>query len=66
MRTRFLNIVRDADLSSPLEKNILQKAKDALLSTDDSRLKRLVASAINPLDQKRVMETKQEDVGKFG
>jgi hypothetical protein len=66
MRNRFRDIVRDADLSSPLEKNILQKAKDALLSTDDSRLKRLVASAINPLDQKRVMETKQEDVGKFG
>ena len=66
MRRRFLNIVRDADLSSPLEKDILQKAKDALLSTDDSRLKKLVASAANPLDQKKVMEIKQEDVGKFG
>ena len=49
MRNRFLNIVRDADLSSPLEKDVLQKAKDALLSTDDSRLKGLVASAKNPV-----------------
>jgi hypothetical protein len=66
MRGRFLNIVRDADLSSPLEKDILQKAKDALLSTEDDRLKGLVASAKNPLDQKKVMEIRQEDVGKFG
>ncbi|HUL36307.1 MAG TPA: zinc dependent phospholipase C family protein [Thermodesulfobacteriota bacterium] len=66
MRKRFLNIVQNADLSSPLEKDILQKAKDALLSTDDSRLKRLVASAINPLDQKKVKEIKQEDVSRFG
>ena len=66
MRSRFLNIVSDADLTSPLEKDILQKAKDALLSTDDSRLKKLVASAINPVDRKKVMEIKQEDVGKLG
>ncbi len=66
MRRRFLNIVRDADLSSPLEKDILQKAIDALLSTDDSRLKTLVASAISPIDRKKVVEIKQEDVGKFG
>jgi hypothetical protein len=66
MRKRFLNIVQNADLSSPLEKNILQKAREALLSTGDSRLKRLVASAINPADREKVTEIRQEDVGKFG
>ncbi len=66
MRNRFLNIVRSADLSSPLEKNILQKAKEALLSTDDSRLKRLTASASNFVDRKKVLEIKEEDVGKLG
>ncbi len=66
MRKRFLNIVQNADLSSPLEKDILQKSKDALLSTDDSRLKRLAASASNPVDRKKVLEIRKEDVGKFG
>jgi hypothetical protein len=63
---RFLNIVRNADLSSPLEKEIYQKAKDALLSTEDSRLKGLVASTTSPIDREKVMQIKQEDVGKFG
>jgi hypothetical protein len=66
MRDRFLNIVRNADLSSPLETNILRKAKEALLSTDDSRLKKLAASASNPADRKKVLDIKQEDVGKLG
>ncbi len=66
MRRRFLNVVRNADLSSPLEKDILQKSKDALLSTDDGRLMRLVASASNPVDRKKVFEIRKEDVGKFG
>lgn len=66
MRDRFLNIVSDADLSSPLERDILQKAKDALLSTDDSRLKKLVASAVNAVDPEMVKAIKQEDVGKLG
>ncbi len=66
MRSRFLNIVRDADLSSPLEKNILQRAKDALLSTGDDRLKKLVVSARSLVDRKSVMQIKQEDIGKFG
>jgi hypothetical protein len=66
MRKRFRDIVRNADLSSPLEKDILEKAKKALLSTDDHRLKELTASAKNPVDREKVIKIKQEDVGKLG
>jgi len=66
MRDRFRNIVRDADLSSPLEKDILPKAKEALLSTDDHRLKRLVSPATNPINREMVMKIKHEDVVKSG
>jgi len=66
MRKRFLKIVSNADLSSPLEKNILRKAKQALLSTNDRRFKKLVASTKNPLKREKVTAIKQQDVGKVG
>ncbi len=65
MRERFKRVVQNADLSSPLQKNILEDAKQALGAGVPAKFKSLVGKARSSLKEEKILSIKQEDVGKF-
>ena len=66
MRNRFRRVVQNADLSSPLQKNILKDAKEALQENVPRKFSSLVKKARSPLKRKKILSINLEDVGKFG
>lgn len=65
MRERFRRVVQNADLSSPLQKNILKDAKEALQVKVPRKFAPLVRRTKLPLKQQKILSIAQEDVGKF-
>jgi len=65
MRKRFKEVVQNADLSSPLQKNILKDAKKALETKAPRKFRLLVEKVKYPLNKAEILLIKQEDVGKF-
>jgi len=65
MRERFKNVVQDADLSSPLQKDILADAKRAFGMGVPRKFQELVKKAKKPIDRKKILSIKLEDIGKF-
>jgi hypothetical protein len=65
MRNRFRRVVQNADLSSPLQKNILKDAKEALQERVPRKFASLVKKVRSPLERKRILSINLEDVGKF-
>jgi hypothetical protein len=65
MRDRFKRVVQNADLSSPLQKNILKDAKKALETGAPQEFSSLVEKVKYPLKKEEILLIKQEDVGKF-
>jgi hypothetical protein len=65
MRKRFKEVVQNADLSSPLQKNILEDAKKALETKAPRKFRLLVKKVRYPLKKAEILLIKKEDVGKF-
>ena len=65
MRDRFKRVVQNADLCSPLQKNILEDAKKAFETGAPQELSSLVEKVKYPLNKAEILLIKQEDVGKF-
>jgi hypothetical protein len=65
MRERFRRVVQNADLSSPLQKDILGDAKKKFYEKVPAKLRGLVTASKKPLDQKKILEINPKDVGKF-
>lgn len=65
MRERFRRVVQNTDLSSPLQKNILKDAKEALSERPPRRFAPLVRKTKLPLERKKILAIASEDVGKF-
>jgi hypothetical protein len=65
MRERFRRVVQNADLSSPLQKNILKDAKEALKEKAPRKFAPLVRKTALSLKRKEILSIAPEDVGKF-
>jgi hypothetical protein len=65
MRTRFRSIVQNADLSSPLQRDILGDAKKALYHQVPRQFEDLVRKTSAPLDRERILHVVLDDAGKF-
>ncbi len=65
MRERFKNVVQAADLSSPLQRDILPCAKKAFEQSVPQKFQRLVKKSKRGLNRKKILSIKVEDVGKF-
>jgi len=65
MRERFKRVVQNADLSSPLQKDILGDAKISFGEKVPHKFVSLVRKSKKPLDRKKILLIKPEDVGKF-
>ncbi len=65
MRERFRRVVQNADLSSPLQKNILIEAKKALQTGIPNKFKPLLRKKKMGMDRKKILSINPEDVGKF-
>ncbi len=65
MRERFRRVIQNADLSSPLQRDILQNAKEALQEKIPRRFASLVRKTRRPLRRQRILSVRREDVGKF-
>ncbi len=65
MRKRFKRVVQNADLSSPLQKNILRDAKDALQTGVPRKFKGLLRKKRLGIDKEKVLSIHSKDVGKF-
>lgn len=65
MRKRFKSVIQNADLSSPLQKNILKDAKKAFQAGIPEKFKSARKALRSPLDRKKVLSIKREDIGKL-
>lgn len=65
MRKRFKRVVQNADLSSPLQKDILKDAKEALQTGAPRKWASLVKKVRLPLNREKVLSINPMDVGKF-
>jgi hypothetical protein len=65
MRKRFKKVVQNADLSSPLQKNILEDAKEALQKGVPHKFNALLRKGKLALKKEKILSIDQEDVGKF-
>jgi hypothetical protein len=65
MRERFKRVVQDADLSSPLQKNILEDAKEALQRGVPRKFTALLRKGARALQKEKILSIDQKDVGKF-
>jgi len=65
MRVRFKKVVQDADLSSPLQKNILSDARAALGQGAPRKFRTLLSKARRPLNREKILSIEEKDVGKF-
>jgi len=65
MRNRFKKVVQNADLSSPLQKNILKDAKEALETKAPRKFASLVRKVRLPLKKRKILSIDPKDVGKF-
>lgn len=65
MRRRFRRVVQGTDLSSPLQRNILEDAKKAFQTSCPRKFQRLVQKVRGPLRREKILTIKQEDIGKF-
>jgi len=65
MRERFKKVVQNADLSSPLQRNILEDAKKAFETGIPEKFESSCQTLRSPLDREKVLSIKKEDVGKF-
>jgi hypothetical protein len=63
-RKRFLSVVQNADLSSPLDRAILGYAKEALEKNVPRRFASLVKKT-GEVDRNKILKINQNDVGKF-
>ena len=66
MRDRFRRVVQNADLSSPLQKDVLGDAKKAFYTGVPPKLSALVKTSKKPLNQKKILKINPKDIGKFG
>jgi len=58
-------VVQNADLSSPLQKNILKDAEEALQEKVPRKFVSLIRKTKHPLKRKKILSVTPEDVGKF-
>ena len=65
MRARFRSIVQNADLSSPLQKDILKDARKALHRSVPKEFGELIRKTSARLDREKILHVNPEDVGKF-
>jgi len=65
MKERFKKVVQNADLSSPLQKNILEDAKKALQESAPEKFASLVEKVQLPIKRDEILAINQEDLGKF-
>ncbi len=65
MRERFKRVVQNADLSSPLQRDILADAKKAFGQKVPRKFISLIRKAKKPLNQKKILSVNPEDVHKF-
>lgn len=65
MRERFKRVVQSADLSSPLQRNVLKDAQAALQERVPRKFLPLVRKARRPVNRQEILAIAQEDVGKF-
>jgi hypothetical protein len=65
MRTRFRSVVQNADLSSPLQKNILADARKALQKNAPEKFASLVKKAARPLSRKKILSIDPNAAAKF-
>jgi len=65
MRSRFKRVVQNADLSSPLQKDLLKDAQEAFQTGPPRKFASLAGKAKSPLKKQKILAVNQEDVGKF-
>jgi hypothetical protein len=65
MRKRFKKVVQNADLSSPLQKNILKDAKEALQTGVPLKFNALLRKGNLAIKKEKILSIDQKDVGKF-
>ncbi len=65
MRRRFKKVVQDADLSSPLQKEILKDAKDAFQAGAPRKFLSLVRKVRSPLNKEKILSINPNDAEKF-
>jgi hypothetical protein len=65
MRKRFKRVVQNADLSSPLQKDILKDAKEAFQTGTPRKFISLARKARLPLKKENILSINSNDVGKF-
>jgi hypothetical protein len=65
MRKRFKRIVQNADLSSPLQKNILKDAKEALQTGIPRKFNVLLGKGRLSVKKEKILLIDPKDVGKF-
>ncbi|MCX8118367.1 MAG: zinc dependent phospholipase C family protein [Desulfobacterota bacterium] len=65
MRARFRRIVQNADLSSPLQREILKDARAALQARVPRKFGPLVRKAQRPINREAILSIKAEDVGRL-
>jgi hypothetical protein len=58
-------VVQNADLSSPLQKNILKDAKETLQEKVPRKFAPLIRKTKHSLKRKKILSVTPEDVGKF-
>ena len=66
MRERFRRVIQNADLSSPLQKDVLGDAKNEFYAGVPPKLSALVRTSKRPLNQKKILKINPKDIGKFG
>lgn len=65
MRKRFKRVVQNADLSSPLQKNILKDAKEALQTGIPRKFNLLLRKRRLAVKKEKILSIDPKDVGKF-
>jgi hypothetical protein len=65
MRKRFRRVVQNADLSSPLQKSILDDAKKEFQTGAHIKFNKMVKVVSSPLKRKQILTINPKDVGKF-
>lgn len=65
MRERFRRVVQNADLSSPLQRDIVRDAREALQKGAPRHLASLLRKTQRPVERSEILSIASEDVGKF-
>ncbi len=65
MRNRFRRVVQSADLSSPLQKQILKDAKEALQTGIPRKFQHLLRKRKLGVSKEKILSIDSKDVGKF-